>query len=90
MRTYRIFSRARDNAEGKETEITNKRGCCKCLYYFEKVSRRQRTQGPLKRTFDAKGASCASIKSDSRLNWLRKRIFSLPFLIKSFCKTTAA
>ena len=34
--------------------------------YFEEVSRRQRTQGPLERTFDAERVSCASIKSDSR------------------------
>ena len=26
-----VFSRDRENAKGKETEITNKRSCCECL-----------------------------------------------------------
>ena len=46
------FPHVHEDAKGKETEVTNKRGCCKC----------QCTQGPLKRTADATGDSCASIK----------------------------
>ena len=31
MRTNHIFSRAREDEKRKETEVTNKGGCCECL-----------------------------------------------------------
>ena len=31
MRTHHVFSRGQEDAKGKETELTNKGGCCVCL-----------------------------------------------------------
>ena len=55
MRADHVFSRVREDANGKETEITNKEGCCE-------LNRCDQAQGPLKRTADATGVSGTSIK----------------------------
>ena len=55
MRADHVFSRVCEDANGKETEVTNKEGCCK-------VNRCNQTQGPLKQTADATGVSGTSIK----------------------------
>ena len=47
---------------GKRLRSQTKQVCANVYDYFEEASRRQRTQGPLKRTCDATGASRTSIK----------------------------
>ena len=66
MRTHHIFSRACEDAQGKRLRSQTKEIVANVCDYFEEVSRRQQTLGPLKRTFDATGVSHTSIKSDSR------------------------
>ena len=52
MRTHHVFSRAREDTKGKETEIT-KEVVANVCDNLEEVSRHQPTQGPLKQTTHA-------------------------------------
>ena len=62
MRTDHVFPRVREDTKGKRLRSQTKEVVANVYDYFEELHRRQRTQGPLKRTADATGVSCASIK----------------------------
>ena len=59
------FSRVREDAKGKETEVTNKQTkevVANVYDYFKEINRYKQIQGSLKRTSDATGISHTSIK----------------------------
>ena len=55
MSQEHVFSRAREDVKGKRLRSQTKEVVANVYDYFEQVSRRQRTQGPLKRNTDATG-----------------------------------
>ena len=66
-----MFFSVHEDTKGKETEVTN---------YFKELNRCQWTQRPLKRTADATGVSCTSIK---RLRKEKLTLVELLFLTQS-------
>ena len=62
MRTHHVFSRVCEDANWKEIESANKEVVVNVYDYFEELGRRKRTEGSLKRTFNATKISRTSIK----------------------------
>ena len=61
MRTDHVFLRVHEDTKRKRLRSQTKEVVANVYDYFEELYRRQRTQGPLKRTADATGVSPASI-----------------------------
>ena len=62
MRIDHVFSGVREDAKGKRLKSQTKEVVGNVSVYFGELNRRQRTQGPIKRTADGTEVSCASIK----------------------------
>ena len=66
MRIDHVFSGVREDAKGKRLKSQTKEVVGNVSVYFGELNRRQRTQGPIKRTADGTEVSCASIKRNRK------------------------